>query len=196
MTTDEPHALGGAVSVFRLSRLRRGGVGHALRAPQGGDLLEIAGKGGGEGTWFKFDDAAAKTRHFKLEPVHVEAYRGPIEELCAAPLEVAPVWDSSDLWERLTLDVEWNSRRSRVDLSLMASGFEGPDEERLQRGLEAIHALMNAGLAAGERPTPVQHAAYGFNIGIERLAEWMEANMARAKAWLDAERRRQTSEQN
>lgn len=161
---------------FKVTRLRRGGIGAGMTAPLWGSLLELAGRRDSEteGRWVVFRDASSENRYFRLPWAHVEACQESLARLCQAPLAISSVWDTSDQWEQLTLDIQWNQRRYRVDLSLMASGFEGPDEPRLQRALEALDTLLKGGLQGGGVPTPIQTADYGFDLTLDHVVRDLE----------------------
>lgn len=77
----------------------------------------------------------------QLEPREQEFEPGRVEGLVKAlqdlgfperPLQVEPVFDTSDVWEHVVLRVTLNDATAEVNLGLLASGFDGEDAEGLR----------------------------------------------------------------
>ncbi len=174
---------------FDITRMRLAGKGaYGSSVATWGELVHVVGRDGQDasGRVVVFEDAPTSedsclmcgnhgsNRNLQIAAHDVEAIREPLEQLCTAPVDVCSVLDTADRWERLVLDVQSNDRRCHVDLALMASGFEGPDQERLRRGLEAIEALVGAAVAV--RAGPAEHrAVYGFNLILDGLIDKLRA---------------------
>lgn len=89
----------------------------------------------------EFDRESATTRSFESSRAEFSALAHQLRDLCNRRLDVTTVWDTSDAWIRLTLEIFWNDRRTCLHLTLMSSGFEGEDAGALEQLLLEIDRL-------------------------------------------------------